>query len=182
MKNLLGNLGIGSAAIALALGVAPAAQALEFTFAVSGWSGGGLLSGSFSGDTGDNEILSLDELDTFVASFDGNPDFTNVYGDTFSIALDDLNSFSLDTDSLFLKFESETSAAEVEIGSSGFGSIRDDDFGGGSSALGTNFTFTVTQVGGNETAVPTPAAVLPGLFGMGLSAIRKRKGASSEDA
>ena len=41
----------------------------------------------------------------------------------------------------------------------------------------------VVSGSGEETVVvPTPAAVLPALFGMGLSAIRKRRVTSSEEA
>jgi len=43
---------------------------------------------------------------------------------------------------------------------------------------GAQFLIAKTDV----TPVPTPAAVLPGLFGMGLSALRKRRVASSEEA
>ena len=176
MKNLIGKWGVGSAAIALALGVAPAAQALEFSFSSTGWERGGELVGSFSGDVGNDGILSLDELDAFEAVLNGDRQLRG-----FSVALNDLDSFSFNTDSSFLSFEVLQPDTEVEFRSSGPGSILDDSFGA-TSELRSNITFTVTQVGGNEPAVPTPAAVLPGLLGMGLSAIRKRKDDSSEAA
>ena len=40
----------------------------------------------------------------------------------------------------------------------------------------------VTESDDSLDIVPTPAAILPGLLGMGLSAVRKRRVTSSEDA
>ncbi len=56
-------------------------------------------------------------------------------------------------------------------------SVLTTDPGGGS--VWDNFA---TGSSATATPVPTPAAVLPGLFGMGMAAIRKRKEAATEEA
>lgn len=71
------------------------------------------------------------------------------------------------------------SLIDIRYWLTGGGYVVDDD----PNPFGRVRGYAVAE-GGNLAlaSVPTPAAVLPGLFGIGLSAIRKRRVASSEEA
>lgn len=56
----------------------------------------------------------------------------------------------------------------------GFGVLNALDFG-------LNSSLTIDNVNGDTTPIPTPA-LLPGLLGMGVAALRKRKGEATEEA
>ena len=156
------KLGLGSAVIGLAMVAAPAAEAFELTTS-SGTYNLFVVEGSW------NANASVLENTPW---FDGDGTLAN----ELATALD-YDAFAIDqgypTNDIFQSFQ--------------FGY---DEFGGAISIFqkrnnglvdgGRNnpsLNFFRYYVGGEEvvTAVPTPAAVLPTLFGLGLSAIRKRE-------
>ncbi len=178
LKNLLGKLGLSSTVIGCVLAIAPSANGMEFTFSQGGFrnvGAGTILSGSFSGDAGVDGILSLDELDEFEASFG-----------IFAWNLNSLNQFEFDIENNNLLFERAIpSFPTISLGLEGAG--------GRTTKIRNSFVrsfisdaevviMPVVDDGGGVAVVPTPVTILPSLFGICLSAVRKRKVALSEDS
>jgi hypothetical protein len=162
MKKISQSLFMGTTAltIALIMGSKPA-NALTFMFSQLGWTGGGEISGMFSGQdiNGDNKISSdLDEVFSYTLSFQGN---TNV--SDFNQNLTNLEVFSL----------------EYTLGSSTIDNLLSQ--GGDPRSLynGTNgeigqgipITSTVQPVSVQEVSEPTP---LLGIIILGLGVYVKK--------
>ena len=176
MKSLIGKLSVGSAVIGLAMVAAPAAEAFQITTETRG--------------TYDVEIV--------FGSWEDNPELTSTdwFGDVdlaFEIATavrDDFvafeNSQAWSCESCAAPLGRSDNGASIRSfvarlnntaptfppSNVNFNSIQD----GGTSNSGLYWL-----IGKKVEVVPSPAAVLPGLLGMGLSAIRKHRGTSSED-
>ena len=160
--------GLGSAVIGLAVVAAPEANALSF-FTFEQQFEDGVLTGSFSVDPEFGNI-ELSDLETFNAKFDGSIGVVEW-------EKGDLDLFQFFNDQ-YLKFDAYSSEGDCEDCGREDGLVANDD--GYDNARRDIVVVEVAPP--PTTAVPTPAAVLPGLFGMSLSAIRKRRVASSEEA
>ncbi len=158
---------------------ASSAQALEFSFSQGGFNDGlidATLTGTFTGTDLDTSGILGDtsgEITDFTLSFSGNG-LVNSFSANFS---DFLASGGLNYDLLggsldFLTIQSNGGTTSVFVNSPSPTLI-----------LGPpTFSPTTSTASIDVQPVPTPAAVLPGLVGMGAAAIRKRKLASSADA
>ena len=179
------------------LGVfAPSANALEFSFSQVGfiernqWNG--TLTGEFAGIDGNGDnILDESEMTNFLFEWSGN----GIVGQR-EFGTDDLvNGIRFDLvskeflptiDRQLFRFFWEEGEDDFDV-ISGFGLIpgRGNVFstsarvlvrgGAGGVRRTTSFINYTIEGTSSPNVVPTPAAVLPGLIGMGLSAIRKRK-------
>ena len=169
------KLGLGSTVIGLALvALAPAANALSFTFGYE--IGEGKVTGYFSGeDVNSDQFLTTEEVYTFDLFWSGNDD-TNanhwVSGDLesfFASVEGALLDFTVRDKFNLLDYQTVTISAPTPS-ISAFTVITDFN------NLNVYAHSLITATPEPSTDIPTPAAVLPNLFGMGLSALRKRKG------
>lgn len=170
-------------ATALSLG-SLSAQAASYTFSQTGFSGGGSISGSFTGDDLNNDGVlgsSISEISAFSLNFSGDSQIVN-----FSLGRNDLSGlvFYLNSGN----FIGEDGAAGVGEGIgayntnfsyfSGIGQELNSTGGnGGQAGDGLFAALTTTSSLISVTAVPEPASfamLLAGLGLMGAVAVRRK--------
>ncbi len=176
-------------AAATVMGTAEAAEAMSFfnfTFDNENGSVAGTVEGTIELPDGDGTFAASSVLVTSAptalgytlpvelvsSNFSGNTNNTNSFT-VLGGEITDLNFAGANiTEGLFLSWDGLGGLTFLNtVGAGGFGNgVTDLD--------GSTLTFTAA----NTQPVPTPAAVLPGLLGMGFSAIRKRNLAQSEEA
>ena len=180
--------GLGSAVIGLAVVAAPAAEAFEITTATRGTYDVDIVFGSWDSKPelsdvlktpwwGDEELAEEVEAALFSdwTNFEASLGW-NCEGDCVVVAGYELD----DSDGDRLILGRRTNGSDINGMDYIFTDSNENSYlDGGREMSGGQYWLT-----GQMTAVPvpTPAAVLPGLFGMSLSAIRKRRVASSEEA
>ncbi|AFY39529.1 hypothetical protein Lepto7376_3305 [[Leptolyngbya] sp. PCC 7376] len=190
MKSLIGKLGLGSAVIGLAMMTAPAAEAFVITTTNFGSYDVDVIFGNFNSnediladqDWWGNQGLA-DEIgaalfvdwEKFHRSQQwSDPGDVELHGAMLAF---ELNLSSRGDRAGTVLIESEEVRLSSPLSQVNFNSRGDRGILGNSGF----YYLTGTSVPTPTTVVPTPAAVLPGLFGMGLSAMRKRRDSSSEN-
>ena len=183
--NLIGKIGISSAVIGLGIVAAPQANALMLTWTKGGFDNdptGVLTVVATAPDNAlDDDVIDNLEWDSWQATWSGTESFG-----PFEIqpSQRDANLWIYDS----LQRENGGIVAENINTSDNANNVL---FYSPSSLFDENTVLFAAESGSfiqsvdewqlePTTAVPTPAAFLPSLFGMGLSAIRKRRVASSE--
>lgn len=187
-KNLLGVMSGTALAIGVGVMTAPAADAFQVTL------GSGTYEVEITNETKSfneyGDLLTTNNLfwgdsdlaDEFAHNMSFNQEFADIWiaGGNFSVDLGFISHMS-DTGTLIGSYLYELNTI---VGFSGGNGIYESNIAYDPTIVRYAYA---TRVPGNvptgvPTDVPTPAAVLPGLFGMGLSALRKRRVASSEEA
>lgn len=191
MKSLIGKLSVGSALIGLTMVTAPAASALTLTGDTGTTYQVELITGSFSDPTVQKRIVNSSWFDNPGSADD--VEANNAFSDVVS-GIDSFEEFS----------EFFAQADAPEMGSWRTNIIIVEELWTREIGIGTRVEFStrfpgrvfmLSGFGWTQTTntsetkshwlvevIPTPGAVIPSLFGMGLSAIRKGRVTPSEEA